>query len=387
MKKLKYLLFALVTIMVSSFVYAKDSVEIKSIELDSKSTNAIVNSEPTFSGLTMNVDVSFRKVDDFVKYKVVVINNTDSEYELKEDASFNESNYISYKYETEDVLKAKEESIVYVTITYKNEISSDDLVDGKYNESNRSVIQLTETSSTVKNPYTSTYFSLLITLFVVCLVSLLLYAIIRNKKVVKYTTMSLLVLLVTPFVVKAIEELKLTMNVSVSIEQGFEVGYLNSDYGFYTDEELARYQTTSDTRCDVVYIGETKYNGCNYVIIKDEKVYTPGEEVTLKTQNIRYFITWDESTGENMCEEQSDDTWYCLESSERDDYTIETWDYDNLLNYYGFTYAPTDKEVMNFATYNFDYWDLDGYFSVNSPQIFTMPEHSVLFANRIISIA
>ena len=50
MKKLKYLVFALLlSIFLLPNVYAKDSVYIKSITLDSSSNNTSINGKPTFS--------------------------------------------------------------------------------------------------------------------------------------------------------------------------------------------------------------------------------------------------------------------------------------------------------------------------------------------------
>ena len=68
------------TMFMPFIVDAKESIEIKSIELDSKSENTIVKSEPTYSGLEMNYDLSFKTTGDYVKYKVIIKNTSDTDY-------------------------------------------------------------------------------------------------------------------------------------------------------------------------------------------------------------------------------------------------------------------------------------------------------------------
>ena len=143
MKKIKYLFFAiLLSIFLFPNVYAKDSVYIKSITLDSSSNNTSINDKPTFSGLNMNFDLGFKEVGDYAKYKVVIRNDSNTDYNISEDTSFNTSDYIKYTYEVENKLKAKSESIVYVTVKYNKKVDSSLLVNGKYIENNKAVVQL-----------------------------------------------------------------------------------------------------------------------------------------------------------------------------------------------------------------------------------------------------
>ena len=102
MKKIKLLLFILfINVLFIPIAFAEGEVKIKSIELDSKSTDTIVKSEPTFSGLEMNFDLSFKNPSDYAKFKIVIENTTDENYTISEDTSFNKSNYLTYTYEVE----------------------------------------------------------------------------------------------------------------------------------------------------------------------------------------------------------------------------------------------------------------------------------------------
>ena len=81
MNKLKYVLFAvIISLFVIPYVKA-DSISIKSIDLTEKSETTIINSEPTFSGLEMNYDLTFKNVNDYAMYRIVIENNCTSAIE------------------------------------------------------------------------------------------------------------------------------------------------------------------------------------------------------------------------------------------------------------------------------------------------------------------
>ena len=132
--------------------------------LDTKSENTIIKSEPTFNGLVMNFDVSFKQKNDFVKYKVVVKNDTNIDYKIANDTSFNKSDHITYTYDVENILKPKGEAVVYVTITYSSEVDPSELVDGMYKEENKAVIQLLNKDGKVENPNTGINYILFISI-------------------------------------------------------------------------------------------------------------------------------------------------------------------------------------------------------------------------------
>ena len=90
MKKLKVLL-ALVVIMLMPNVYAAKDVTIESIELVDKSTAVTELSKPTVKGLNVSFDLSFSDLDDFAKYKIVLDNPTNEDYEVAKENEFKTS--------------------------------------------------------------------------------------------------------------------------------------------------------------------------------------------------------------------------------------------------------------------------------------------------------
>lgn len=244
-----FLIIVLFGIMFIPNVFADNKVGIKSIELVEKSENTTINSKPKFNNLEMNFDVGFKAKNDYVKYKVVVSNNTNIDYKISEDTSFNESSYMTYKYDVEKDLKENDETIVYVTITYSKEIDSSKLAEGKYSESNKAIVQLLDRNGNTVNPNTSSSIVIiLINLFIVSFVSILFFIKFRKNKTIPLVL--ILGLSSIPITTYAVATLKLMINVNVEIKKGYVVDYLFEDDDIYlTDEELKNWDM-SDATCD-----------------------------------------------------------------------------------------------------------------------------------------
>jgi hypothetical protein len=385
MKKIKYLFFAiLLSIFLLPNVYAKESVYIKSITLDSSSANTSINSDPSFSGLNMKFDLGFKQVGDFAKYKVVIRNDSNTDYNISEDTSFNTSDYIKYTYEVENKLKAKSESIVYVTVKYNKEVNSSLLVNGKYIENNKAVVQLANKDGKIVNPKTSGVKVLGIVLSILLIGSLIVLGIVKKNNKLRNSIVLLLIMLLIPGVVNAIDTIKLTMTVKVEIESGYKVGYLFDTYVKETDKDQydLRYAECSKT----IYIGEqtneNKYLDCNNVILWDEKLYSPGERVNLNTQQDLYIDIneYDQNNNSNLCNNLGNNVYICSNEIAKRYNDLRYCSYsEEINNYLGHQVLDNDKDVMNFNNYYYDYWDSDRIFEVMAPQKFTMPTHNVVF--------
>ena len=113
-------------------VYASDGVTIKSIDLVDKSINTTEASKAKANGLSMDFDLKFKEVNDYAKYKIVVENKDNKDYKISVDSNFENSKYISYKYDNADILKANSDTEFYVTVTYNKKLDESNYVDGKY---------------------------------------------------------------------------------------------------------------------------------------------------------------------------------------------------------------------------------------------------------------
>ena len=398
--------FGLLLIVVSLFglifipnVFADNKVGIKSIELVEKSENTTINSEPKFNNLEMNFDFAFKAKDDYVKYKVVVSNNTDVDYKISEDTSFNDSPYMTYKYDVEKDLKAHDETVVYVTITYSKEIDSSKLSNGKYSESNKAIVHLLNSKGEVVNPNTSSSIvMILINLFIVLFVSILLFIKFKYNKTIPLVL--ILGLFLIPITTKAIETLKLTINVNVQIEKGYRVAYLTSWYSLYLTEDELKEWDMSDATCDAILnvmdgSSTKKYRYCqgqHAIIYKSSKLYSSGEKVDLNKIKIRHFdlSEYDSDTGvpKHCSVDLNDSSILNCDSNIKEQLKeINYWYYDKpSLSSHNYPFFETDKDIMNFSAIDHDSWSSEyGYLKLKVPASFTMPDHDVLFVPDILT--
>ena len=375
-------------------VFADNKVGIKSIELVDKSENTTINSEPKFNNLEMNFDVAFKAKEDYVKYKVVISNNTSVDYNISENTSFNDSPYVSYKYDVEKNLKANGEAIVYVTIIYSKEIDSSKLADGKYSESNKAIVQLLNENGKVVNPNTSSsVVMILMNLFIVLFVSILLFIKFKYNKTIPLVL--ILSLFLIPITTYSVETLKLTINVNVEIEKGYEVAYFVYDSVFLTDDELKNL-IVSDGACDgtlnIVDGSNTKkYNYCSRGIYIDSKLYSVSDKVNLKTIKIRHFdlSEYDSDTGvpKHCSVDLNDSSILNCDSNIKEQLEeINYWYYDKpSLSSHNYPFFETDKDIMKFSEIDDDSWLGEyGYLGLKVPVSFTMPNHDVLFVPSVV---
>ena len=375
-------------------VFADNKVGIKSIELVDKSENTTINSEPKFNNLEMNFDVAFKAKEDYVKYKVVISNNTSVDYNISENTSFNDSPYVSYKYDVEKNLKANGEAIVYVTIIYSKEIDSSKLADGKYSESNKAIVQLLNENGKVVNPNTSSsVVMILMNLFIVLFVSILLFIKFKYNKTIPLVL--ILSLFLIPITTYSVETLKLTINVNVEIEKGYEVAYFVYDSVFLTDDELKNL-IVSDGACDgtlnIVDGSHTKkYNYCSRGIYIDSKLYSVSDKVNLKTIKIRHFdlSEYDSDTGvpKHCSVDLNDSSILNCDSNIKEQLEeINYWYYDKpSLSSHNYPFFETDKDIMKFSEIDDDSWLGEyGYLGLKVPVSFTMPNHDVLFVPSVV---
>ena len=373
MKVLKYLLFVVLLSFISITTYAKETINIKSIVLDSKSETATINSEPTFSGLEMNYDISFEEVGDFAKYKIVIENNTNKSYKVSEDTSFKISEYVTYNYESDHELKPNTTSEIYVIIKYSKAVEKSvlDANQGKYSETNKAVLQMTdENNKPIENPKTGTTSTILLIIFIMIL-SFCITVIINKEK--PAVMMSLVALCLIPLTIFAVETLKLTINVKIDIRaKPYKVIYVLDGIVIKADD--ADKYDLSKTTCVTTYVNsiseENKYYECAPFYIEDQRTYQEGETVNMK--EIEAITILGHYT------RQPDGTF--LVEGRVTSEIIEEWNYESeRMEELGYSTLPTDKETMNFNGLVEDHWEESGKIILTIPVSFKMPAHDVLF--------
>lgn len=388
MKKSKILLYFFIIFLMflsTTNVYVSENVKIKSIDLVDKSVNATETSKATFNGLTMNFNIRFLSVDDYAKYKIVVENKENKDYDISVDSEFNSSKYITYEYEKTDSLKANSESEFYVTVTYKNKVSDSDLISGKYIENNSGILKLSDNN--ISNPNTSNNeVMIIIGLVVIMSVLFVLFGNNKNRKLNIFIIVGLLSL---PLFVKAVGYLKITVKSNVVIEKGYYVGY--EVYGFIKDSESDEYDLSHADCYGTVYDGsvsdENKYLYCENVIYKGKKLYASGQKVNFDSDSvILYDFDYDNCQGiyddnNDVAPREVIRQMICGTPEKVNNHISYQYDIDDI-KYFDYKYNIDDNTVMNFSNAS-DYWQDRGTIYVRNGSVFTMPNHNVLFTEGV----
>ncbi len=392
MKRIKIILFALfISMLLIPSVYAKEAIEIKSIEMEDKSENTTIKSNPKHNGLDMSFDIAFKTKDDYVKYKVVVKNNTDNIYQISEETSFNDSEYIKYRYEVEDVLKAQGETTLHVTITYEKEVDDTLLVDNKYSEETTASVQLLdEKGNVIKVPDTSKGMDvgtiILILILGIILVVTIVMLIIKGKKKKLKVLVGLLVGLSIMPISSAIETLKLNIDLKVEIEKGYSVTYKIDFDGYLKATEMSEipYDLTG-LKCDYTYYNgeindENKYLGCQgTIIVYDNKLYTPGELVDIKTIEIPIYYL--EPTTEETAVDGEQNTYQSEYEVNRSSGLYDCWKYSRYQNGSENPLPEEEIDILNPSNIVENNWNIQRYywFAVQTPSTIIMPNHNITF--------
>ena len=400
MKKLKYIVVAILACFVlapSSFATSEGQtrangfVGIVSVNEVDKTDGIVINSDPTFDGLSMGFNVTLLDESDFIKYEAVIRNESDTDYVISEEDTFNPNDYLTYTYQVENPsLKAHSESKVHIAVEYTTEVPDAEFTGGVYENKNKAIIKLLNEDGSEANPNTydattSKYIAGIIVCAVVFFAFLLLFA--KKRGRVKLGLFGLTIALgALPLLSFAAETIELTVNAEVSITRGYEAAY-QFDFPFFDayfkadDADLDMSQTTCD---DVIYVGEiseaNKYQHCSLPIKKDRS-YAAGETVNVKVMSIDYLKV----RYTNYCEEISDGVSLCQQDGvELRHDEVDMWGYKKI-NDGPYKTSEDDYDVMNFSNISFDGMaEGNLYLQLGMPCTFTMPTHPVLLQQVIM---
>ncbi len=272
---LKVLFIFLLSFIFVSNVYAAENVSIESITLDSKSDNAEEINDASYEALSIKFNIKFYEVDDYVKYKIIINNSTNMDYEMSENKS--NSEYIKYEYSYDDentIIEKNKKSIIYITIKYNKGVSKELFMDGTFTETNFLVIDFgNETIDKLNNPSTS--YSLIIIIFVLLIlisISLILYKTTKKKKIICLFVISIMLL---PICIYALEKLQIKIESKIEIKKDYLIEY-NLDGGNASNP--TSYSIDSDdivlnipTKDGYVFLGWSSYD--SNIITKNVTIF------------------------------------------------------------------------------------------------------------------
>jgi hypothetical protein len=198
-------------------VKAQD-VKIKEVELVDKTDGIEAEEKPEFENLKINFNLNFSKVDEFVKYKVIVENSADKDYEIDDTTSFSDGEYIKYEfsYDGEKIVKSKGTKEFFITISYNKRVPLSEYVDGKFKEKNSMTINLSNETEE-KNPYTATLPYIVV---ILAIISIILFVIAFKMK--RSLTLTIAIIFFMPAVIFALEKISIQIEANIEIEPRVE---------------------------------------------------------------------------------------------------------------------------------------------------------------------
>jgi len=255
MKKL--LLFILfIILIVPKTSLALENIYIKDISIDNVHGGA-VSSYYDYQNRDINLELKFKNIGDYVKYKIVLKNDDYVDYYINDTNLKNNSKYVTYSYEIDDnLIKHGEEKIIYLKAIYDKELTEEKTNEiGMYIENDFTNIGVSLNSINVPDTYKSINFIGIFSIVILIIVGTIL--IIKDRK--KEGVMVLLLMLAYPLTTNALNEIKLNINSIVSIVPNEEkICLVNYENGIFHDEEYLSYD--SDLKLDKYLFNEDVEN-------------------------------------------------------------------------------------------------------------------------------
>ena len=214
-----------------------EGVKIKSIELIEKSETATEIETARFEGLEVFFNIKFQELNDKAKYKIIIENTSDIEYEIKTTNSFEAKNYLTYEYtfaEEGNIIKPQSNKTLFVEVKYKNEVPEEAYINGKYSQDNVLNIYVdntptelptepeqssAESEEEIENPKTGANIAWVI-LISALIISTVIYFMVQKKLPLRKISIFIIVIgIFLPLIVSAVEKLYIKVNVHLEIEQ------------------------------------------------------------------------------------------------------------------------------------------------------------------------
>ncbi len=246
-----------------------ECVKVESITFKEKSDETTEVTEAKIEDNKIVLDLNFMEVEDYVKYEVILTNDTDKNYDVSNYAPSSD-NAISYKIEALDgdnTIKPGETKGVYLIVTY--DTRPDTFVEGAYSKKEDVSLKVLVTGEVI-NPETGN--RLFIIAVTVCIGSFIILIIFNRKLKVLNSIPMIIVLVMIPIYVYATCycQIDIDSNITIPEFEGRKISNIVKD-GAVPDDQPSEFVTgeqgidflipSSDTNGKGVYIlASTKDN-------------------------------------------------------------------------------------------------------------------------------
>ncbi len=188
-----------------------DDIVIQSILLENSSGHLEELREASVSNQKIDLGLKMDVVGDSAQYKIVVKNNSDEDYYFDERALNIDIDSVNYEISFDDntsLIKAEEEKVVYLKVSYKEQMDATNFNNGLYDGTQVMKLDI----MTLENPYTGRFLGLF--MFTSLLIGF--FVLYRDKKKTAY--LLLLISFTIPFSVKAVCRHSLEVNTNLVID-------------------------------------------------------------------------------------------------------------------------------------------------------------------------
>ena len=214
-------------------------ITIDSIDMISSTDGVEEINEASIDDKNIKLDIKMTNLQDSIKYKMVIRNNSNDDYEIDK-SNFNiSSDYIDYSVDDDGngkIVKSNSSKTFYLTVSYAKQVPNSAFTNGVYRDSNTMVVNMAaddvsvpalEAVKAIVNPNTSIGGIFLI--IVILLISLIVIGILKKKK---YKYLALIILIISvPLVVNALCRCDFKVDANVQIE------YLDSYFCMIVNDE------------------------------------------------------------------------------------------------------------------------------------------------------
>ena len=244
MKKISYLLLLIFGILLlPNIIHAKElDIQFKNIQMLEKHENVSEENPPTIDKTTINFDLVFKELNDYITYKFEVVNNEDNEYTLKLES---DDEYLTYELSKTTIAK-KATTEINVTVKYNKAIPESDINKKRTAKAEIKIMDDKGNDVTTDvNPNTKIGIPVLTILIMLFSGTLLL---IFKKKEAGLLVLSFLVI---PLTVLALDEITFNINTTYEIRDLSGLRYK----GFKLDEyeqDMTKIKTNIESMCTTV---------------------------------------------------------------------------------------------------------------------------------------
>lgn len=232
----KKILLLLLTLFIPFVVYAEtcnnDKISITSITMENITGSASELDTSIINDKSINVNLGLYNVGDSIRYKMVIKNDSNEDYELDQTSLVLNTDYVNYSFEPvgdSKLIKAGSSKEVYLLVSYNNKVPAEQFATGDFHDNNTLKVNL---STGISNPKTGVENHIL-ALTLVLILSMGAYLLLRKKG---YATLFITIAgiaIIIPITVNAICKCELSIESNVVISDKvpptlFEY-YINDD--------------------------------------------------------------------------------------------------------------------------------------------------------------